>query len=80
LNVLDFGAIGDGLVEDTQAIQNAMYQAKNISASISASNDDKDEPISQVVVLLPAAFNFLLGPLNITGNHMALQIDGNLLT
>ena len=83
LNVLDFGAIGNGLVEDTQAIQNAIDHATNISATTSTiptstiSNNEEDQQ-AVVVVLFPTAHNFLSGPLNITGgNHMVLQIDGN---
>ena len=66
LDVTDFGAIGDGITEDTTAIQQAIHHA-GFTANRS----------HQTTVLLPANKTFVSAPLNLTSN-MIFQVDGTL--
>jgi hypothetical protein len=66
VDVTDFGAIGDGIQEDTIAIQQALDSA-------AASNH------SSTTVWFPPLRDFLTGPLNVSHvDDWQIQIDGNL--
>ncbi|VEU44129.1 unnamed protein product [Pseudo-nitzschia multistriata] len=65
LNVLDFGAIGNGIDDDTDAVRRALQIASNLAGGIVAT------------ILLPENHTFSTGPLNLT-SHVTLQVDGTL--
>jgi polygalacturonase len=65
LNALDFGAIGDGITDDTLSLRNAIHTASKVI--------ETEE--RKVTVLLPAGYTFSSGPLNLTSS-LTLQVDG----
>ncbi|XP_064990794.1 polygalacturonase At1g48100-like isoform X2 [Musa acuminata AAA Group] len=66
-NVLDFGAKGDGITDDTEAFQAAWAAACKVEGS---------------TVVVPAEFEFLVGPISFSGPYcqpnIALQINAEL--
>jgi polygalacturonase len=62
LNVLDFGAKGDGIADDTYTLRMTLDEAASLGGAI---------------VLLPENYSFVSGPLNLTSN-IILQVDGAL--
>ena len=62
-NVLNYGAVGDGVTSDTQAVRGAL-------AAAAAANGG--------TVLLPAPYVFLSGCVNLTSN-VELRVEGTLL-
>jgi hypothetical protein len=64
LNVLQFGAVGDGVTDDTSALRRTLLLAAEIKAG--------------AIVLLPETYVFRSGPLNLT-SQVTLQVDGTLL-
>ncbi|XP_065044563.1 polygalacturonase At1g48100-like isoform X2 [Musa acuminata AAA Group] len=66
-NVLDFGAKGDGIADDTEAFQAAWAAACKVEGS---------------TVVVPAEFEFLVGPISFSGpycqTNIALQINAEL--
>src|SRR5579862_9470324 len=62
-NVLNFGATGNGVTDDTAAIQSAINAAQAAGGG---------------TVVLPVGFTFLSNPLTVTGNHVDVQINGTL--
>lgn len=67
-NVLDHGAIGDGIVDDTVALRSILQRA----------GENTQNHREQQVVWLPANHTFCSGPLNLT-SYITLQVDGILL-
>ncbi|XP_064949761.1 polygalacturonase At1g48100-like isoform X1 [Musa acuminata AAA Group] len=67
-NVLDFGAKGDGIADDTEAFQAAWAAACKVEGS---------------TVVVPAEFEFLVGPISFSGPYcqpnIALQLDGMII-
>lgn len=63
LDVAEFGAVGDGITEDTVAIRRAIAYAADSTSSI------------RKIIHFPANKTFVSAPLNLTSN-MVLQIDG----
>lgn len=64
LNVLQFGALGDGISDDTSALRRTLLIAAEIEAG--------------AIVLLPEKYIFRSGPLNLT-SQVTLQVDGTLV-
>ena len=64
---MDFGAVGDGLHDDTQAVQACIDAASSLSRD-TASSTARDVIATQPRVLLPAGHTFLVGPLQLHGN------------
>jgi hypothetical protein len=64
LNVLDFGAVGDGLTDDTVAIH------KTFAACAAGAS-------SATVVVFPTAHTFLTGPFNVSCSNVVVQFHGN---
>jgi len=62
-NVLNFGAIGDGITSDTKAVRAALHAAFLVNGG---------------TVLLPSPYIFLTGCVNLTSN-VELRIEGTLL-
>jgi polygalacturonase len=62
LNVMDFGAVGDGRTDDTVALRDTLLAAETARGT---------------KVLLPANLTFVSGPLNLT-TGARLQVDGTL--
>lgn len=62
-DVTKFGAVGDGITDDTKSIESAIR-----AAGATTGNS---------VVLFPAGKEFITGPLNMT-SRMTLQVDGTL--
>jgi len=65
LNVLQFGAVGDNIVDDTAAVRKAIQYASLLTGG------------ATVTILFPENYTFCTGPLNLT-SHITLQVDGNL--
>lgn len=63
-NVMDCGAKGDGIEDDTDAIKACLKMAKSV--------------ISGKTVLFPEGFTFLTSPFNIS-SETVLQVDGTIL-
>ncbi|MQL88563.1 hypothetical protein Taro_021116 [Colocasia esculenta] len=67
-NVLDFGAKGDGVVDDTKAFQAAWAAACKVEGS---------------TVLVPPEYNFLVGPISFSGPYcqpnIVFQLDGTVI-
>ncbi|KAL6505534.1 hypothetical protein OROHE_022913 [Orobanche hederae] len=68
INVLDFGAKGDGIKDDTKAFQAAWASACKIEAS---------------VINIPAKYVFLVGPISFSGpycqHNIVFQLDGRIV-
>lgn len=62
-NVLDFGAKGDGVTYDTQAIRSAFAACSNANGG---------------VVTFPLGYTFLTGSFNVSGNTV-LDVQGTIL-
>lgn len=62
LNVLDFGAVGDGIADDTAALRRTLHFASAVGGA---------------TILFPEYHAFNSGPLNLT-SHITLQVDGTL--
>ncbi|MGK3750356.1 MAG: polygalacturonase [Bacillariaceae sp.] len=62
LNVLDFGAVGDGIADDTAALRRTLHFASIVGGA---------------TILFPEYLAFNSGPLNLT-SHITLQVDGTL--
>eukprot|EP00729_Bicosta_minor_P027367 gene27367-4828_t len=65
-DVMQYGAKGDGLTEDTAAIQAAIAACDHGSTGGG-------------IVVLPRGKTFLSYPFNMTGNDMVLSVEGTLL-
>lgn len=65
LNVLDFGAIGDNIVDDTAALRRAIRSASSPAKG------------ATTTIIFPENRIFCTGPLNLT-SHITLQVDGTL--
>jgi len=65
LNVLDFGAVGDNIVDDTAALRRVIR-----FASVSTG-------VATTTILFPENHTFCTGPLNLT-SQITLQVDGTL--
>ncbi|PIN09766.1 Polygalacturonase [Handroanthus impetiginosus] len=67
-NVLDFGARGDGITDDTKAFQAAWAAACKVEAS---------------VINVPAKYVFLVGPISFSGpycqHNIVFQVDGTII-
>ncbi|GJM89844.1 hypothetical protein PR202_ga06066 [Eleusine coracana subsp. coracana] len=67
-NVVDFGAKGDGVTDDTQAFQAAWASACKVEAS---------------TVLVPSELEFVVGPISFSGpyckRNILFQLDGTIL-
>ncbi|CAN6164023.1 unnamed protein product [Urochloa humidicola] len=67
-NVVNYGAVGDGVTDDTKAFATAWSSACAVGAS---------------TVLVPAGYVFLVGPITFTGDScvpkMVFQVDGTIL-
>ncbi|GLT36578.1 hypothetical protein SLA2020_109470 [Shorea laevis] len=67
-NVLDFGAKGDGTTDDTKAFEAAWAAACKVEASM---------------VIVPAEFTFLVGPISFSGPYcqanIVFQLDGTII-
>ncbi|KAJ8759008.1 hypothetical protein K2173_003246 [Erythroxylum novogranatense] len=67
-NVLDFGAKGDGKIDDTKAFQAAWGSACKVEAS---------------TMLVPAGYVFLVGPVSFSGPYckpnIVFQLDGTII-
>jgi len=87
-NVLDFGAVGDGLADDSLAIRAAIRRASDaFSAAHSPSSREGEEGLDEgrvdrqlllerrPVVLLPEGKTFQSAPINLT-SYSILQVDG----
>lgn len=62
-NVLNFGAIGDGVTNDTKAVRDALEAAKS-------SNGGR--------VIFDAGYRFLTGPFNLS-NNVILDVRGTIV-
>eukprot|EP01084_Bolivina_argentea_P298337 514093_1 len=62
-NVLDFGAVGDGVTDDTSAIQKALDNC--------TSNDEES------IILLPSSYIFYSYPIRLNKNNLHLWIETN---
>ncbi len=65
LNVLDFGAEGDGVTDDTVAIR------KTFAACAAGGAGES------TVVVFPAAHTFLTGPFNVSCSNVVVRFHGN---
>ena len=65
LSVLEFGAVGDNIVDDTAALRKAIQHAYLLPGG------------ATVTILFPENYTFCTGPLNLT-SHITLQVDGTL--
>ncbi|TVU20208.1 hypothetical protein EJB05_36407, partial [Eragrostis curvula] len=67
-NVVDFGAKGDGVTDDTQAFEAAWVEACKVEAS---------------TVLVPSEHEFVVGPISFSGpyckRNIIFQLDGTIL-
>ncbi|KAJ3695295.1 hypothetical protein LUZ60_000672 [Juncus effusus] len=67
-NVVDFGAQGDGVCDDTKAFEDAWAEACKEEAS---------------TVLVPAGYQFLVGPISFSGPYckpnIVFQLDGTII-
>ncbi|CAK9182756.1 unnamed protein product [Ilex paraguariensis] len=67
-NVLDFGAKGDGITDDTKAFQAAWVDACKVEAS---------------TIIVPSEFEFLVGPISFSGpycqRNIVFQLDGTII-
>ncbi|CAK9172693.1 unnamed protein product [Ilex paraguariensis] len=67
-DVLDFGAKGDGITDDTKAFQDAWAAACKVEAS---------------TVIVPSDFEFLVGPISFSGpycqRNIVFQLDGTII-
>jgi len=75
INAADYGAVGDGITDDTQAIQNAI----NACGALAASARETD-PSSGFAVYLPAGTYLTTRRLNINVSGVALRGDDPSLT
>ncbi|KAF9626691.1 hypothetical protein IFM89_038786 [Coptis chinensis] len=68
LNVLDFGAKGDGYTDDTKAFQAAWAAACKVEAS---------------TIVVPSEYVFLIGPISFSGpyceSNIVFQLDGTII-
>jgi len=69
-NVLDFGAVGDGITDDTMALRRALYREEE--EEMTTRKKEK-----RMLVWLPMNYIFLSQPLNIS-SYTTLRIDGTL--
>ena len=67
-NVMKYGAKGDGVTEDTAAIQAAVAACGGGSGGNGGGT-----------VVLPKGNTFLSYPFNVTGNNMVLRVEGRLI-
>ena len=71
LNVLDFGAVGDSIADDTAALRRTLRFAS------SRLGGEGGEASATATILFPENYTFCSGPLNLT-SHITLQVDGTL--
>ncbi|GAB4839775.1 hypothetical protein Ancab_020485 [Ancistrocladus abbreviatus] len=68
VNVLDFGAKGDGISDDTKAFQAAWTEACKVEAS---------------TMIVPSGYQFLVGPISFSGPYcqpnIVFQLDGTII-
>jgi len=65
INVMDYGAVGDGKADDTLAIRHALAIAARSRCP-------------STTVLLPVGRTFLTGPFNLTTDNLTLRVDGTI--
>ncbi|CAI9092940.1 OLC1v1028314C2 [Oldenlandia corymbosa var. corymbosa] len=67
-NVLDFGAKGDGITDDTKAFEAAWASACKVEAS---------------TIIVPSDYTFLVGPISFSGpycqHNIVFQLDGTII-
>ena len=78
-NVLDFGAIGDGIHDDSAAIQRAIVEVSRYQRRRTLHNDNSMSASSFTYPSLyfPPLLTFITAPFNLT-SHMVLRVDGTL--
>ena len=63
-NVLDWGAVGDGINDDTLAIQRAMDACTSTESE-------------EAIILFPSSYIFYTYPIRLNKNNLHLWIDNN---
>ena len=70
LSVRDFGAVGNGVTDDTAAIQAALDAVMAVRAGID------DNPLNSKTLLIPSGIYLISGPLSIDADNFVLQGSG----
>lgn len=73
-NVMDFGAVGDGISDDSKAVQDTLLALLHYQRQRS---NTKDSSCIYPSLYFPHSRTFITAPFNLT-SHMVLRVDGTL--